>query len=55
MVSTTIAETSITIEDVVYVIDTGLTKGTMYTPETNIASLETLPVAKAAAQQRRGR
>ena len=44
VVSTTIAETSITIEDVVYVIDSGLTKGTTYTPETNVASLETLQV-----------
>ena len=55
IVSTNLAETSITIEDVVFVIDTGLNKGTLYEPDTNIASLETLQVSKANVQQRRGR
>ncbi|CAD7922974.1 unnamed protein product [Amoebophrya sp. A120] len=55
IISTNIAETSVTIEDVVYVIDTGLNKGTTYTPETNIAALETLQCARSNVQQRRGR
>jgi len=55
IVSTTIAETSITVDDVVYVIDTGLTKGTTYTPENNLSSLSVLRIARSNAQQRRGR
>eukprot|EP00392_Amoebophrya_sp_AT5.2_P001037 g1039.t1 len=55
IVSTNLAETSITVEDVVYVIDSGLCRGTTYTAETNVASLETFPVARSNVQQRRGR
>ncbi|CAD7929235.1 unnamed protein product [Amoebophrya sp. A25] len=55
IVSTNLAETSITVEDVVYVIDSGLCRGTTYTAETNVASLETFAVARSNVQQRRGR
>jgi len=55
IVSTNIAETSITVEDVVHVVDTGLIKGTTYTPKTNIASLEALQISRSNSQQRRGR
>lgn len=55
IVSTNLAETSITIEDVVYVIDPGLMKGTIYNPHSNIASLETFQVSRSNVQQRRGR
>lgn len=55
IVSTSLAETSITVEDVVYVIDPGLAKGTAYSPHTNIASLETFQVSRSNVQQRRGR
>ena len=55
IVSTVLAETSITIEDVVYVIDTGLMKGTTYSLHTNIASLQTLQISRSNSQQRRGR
>ena len=55
IVSTSIAETSITIEEVVYVIDPGLTKGTTYSAHTNIAALETMQISRSNVQQRRGR
>eukprot|EP01063_Lacrimia_lanifica_P026477 TRINITY_DN3573_c3_g1_i1.p1 TRINITY_DN3573_c3_g1~~TRINITY_DN3573_c3_g1_i1.p1 ORF type:complete len:1288 (+),score=504.95 TRINITY_DN3573_c3_g1_i1:352-3864(+) len=55
IVSTNLAETSITVEDVVYVVDSGLMKGTLYTPDTNIASLENMRSPRSSAQQRRGR
>lgn len=55
IIATNIAETSITVEDVVYVIDSGLIKGTTYNPHTNIASLETGQIARSNRQQRRGR
>lgn len=55
VISTNLAETSITIEDVVYVIDSGLMRGTTYNPHTNIAALETMQISRSNAQQRRGR
>ncbi|XP_030383048.1 ATP-dependent DNA/RNA helicase DHX36 [Scaptodrosophila lebanonensis] len=55
IISTIIAETSVTIEDVVYVINTGRTKSTNYDIETNIQSLEEEWVTLANTQQRKGR
>ncbi|KAF8527391.1 P-loop containing nucleoside triphosphate hydrolase protein [Hysterangium stoloniferum] len=55
VVSTNVAETSITIDDVVYVIDTGKVKETSYDPETGLSRLEETWVTQAAARQRRGR
>ncbi|XP_017043836.2 ATP-dependent DNA/RNA helicase DHX36 [Drosophila ficusphila] len=55
IISTIIAETSVTIEDVVYVINSGRTKATSYDIETNIQSLEEVWVTKANTQQRKGR
>ncbi|KIJ54301.1 hypothetical protein M422DRAFT_25225 [Sphaerobolus stellatus SS14] len=55
VVSTNVAETSITIDDVVYVIDTGKVKETSYDPETGLSALTETWVTKAAARQRRGR
>ncbi|KAL7541091.1 hypothetical protein ACHAXR_012593 [Thalassiosira sp. AJA248-18] len=55
IVSTSLAETSITIEDVVYVVDPGLMKSTTYSAHTNIASLETMQISRSNVQQRRGR
>ncbi|CAK0866441.1 unnamed protein product [Prorocentrum cordatum] len=55
IVSTNIAETSITVEDVVFVIDSGLIKGTTYAPKTNVATLEALQISRSNGQQRRGR
>ncbi|KAI5299850.1 hypothetical protein KEM56_002917, partial [Ascosphaera pollenicola] len=53
--ATNVAETSITIEDVVAVIDTGRVKETRYDPGDDIVRLEEVWASKAACKQRRGR
>lgn len=55
VVSTNIAETSLTIDGVVYVIDPGLFKQMLYNPRTHVESLLVSPVSKASAMQRAGR
>lgn len=55
IISTNIAETSITIDDVVYVIDCGKIKMKTFDAETNIQSLLPQWVALANASQRKGR
>ncbi|CAG4972074.1 unnamed protein product [Colias eurytheme] len=55
VLSTNIAETSVTIPDVVHVIDTGAHKENRVKPGTGTASLETVWVSYAAAKQRAGR
>ncbi|PYH91700.1 DEAD/DEAH box helicase [Aspergillus ellipticus CBS 707.79] len=53
--ATNVAETSITIEDVVAVIDTGRVKETSYDPKDNIVRLQEVWASQAACKQRRGR
>ncbi|KAF4606324.1 hypothetical protein EYR38_000377 [Pleurotus pulmonarius] len=53
--ATNVAETSITIDDVVHVIDSGKVKENAYSPELGFSTLKETWVAKAAARQRRGR
>jgi len=53
--STNIAETSVTIDDVVYVIDAGVSKSKRYDPHTNVSSLTPSMIAQANAKQRSGR
>ncbi|TFY64181.1 hypothetical protein EVJ58_g2777 [Rhodofomes roseus] len=53
--ATNVAETSITIDDVVYVVDCGKVKETRYDPQRGLTSLEEQWVTRAAAKQRRGR
>ncbi|PWY88986.1 DEAD/DEAH box helicase [Aspergillus heteromorphus CBS 117.55] len=53
--ATNVAETSITIEDVVAVIDTGRVKETSYDPRDNIVRLQEVWASQAACKQRRGR
>ncbi|KIK99476.1 hypothetical protein PAXRUDRAFT_30490 [Paxillus rubicundulus Ve08.2h10] len=53
--ATNVAETSITIDDVIYVIDGGKVKETSYNPEIGISSLVEQWITRAAARQRRGR
>lgn len=53
--ATNVAETSITIEDVVAVIDTGRVKETNYDTANNIVRLEEVWASQAACKQRRGR
>ncbi|KAL3274035.1 hypothetical protein HHI36_015454 [Cryptolaemus montrouzieri] len=55
VIATNIAETSITIDDVVFVIDCGRIKIKSYDIETNTETLETKWVSKANASQRKGR
>ena len=55
VLSTNVAETSITIDDVVCVIDTGRVKEERYDAERLMSSLDDVAVSAAAAKQRRGR
>lgn len=55
VVSTNIAETSITIPDIVAVIDSGRVKETRYDPQSNVVKLEETWASQAAVAQRRGR
>ncbi|XP_063701150.1 ATP-dependent DNA/RNA helicase DHX36-like [Culicoides brevitarsis] len=55
IVATNIAETSVTIDDVVYVINAGKRKLTNYDAETNVQVLEEMWVSKANSKQRKGR
>ncbi|MGL4397078.1 MAG: ATP-dependent helicase HrpB [Hyphomicrobium sp.] len=55
VLATTIAETSITIEGVRVVIDSGVTRVPRFEPEAGITRLVTVRVSRAAAEQRRGR
>jgi ATP-dependent RNA helicase DHX57 len=50
-----VAETSITIDDIVAVIDTGRVKETSYDPSNNMRKLEEVWASRAACKQRRGR
>ncbi|KAF7570899.1 ATP-dependent RNA helicase A [Pyrenophora tritici-repentis] len=52
---TNVAETSITIEDIVAVIDTGRVKETSYDPQNNMVRLAETWASRAACKQRRGR
>lgn len=53
--ATNVAETSITIEDVVAVIDTGKVKETSYDAQTSVVKLTEVWASIAASKQRRGR
>jgi ATP-dependent helicase HrpB len=55
VIATSIAETSITIEGVRIVIDSGLARVPRYEPDVGVTRLETVRVSRAAADQRRGR
>ena len=55
IISTNIAETSVTISDITYVIDSGLAKLNFYNPHTFTSSLIETQVSKASCNQRRGR
>ncbi|EEB11960.1 ATP-dependent RNA helicase, putative [Pediculus humanus corporis] len=55
IISTNIAETSVTIPGIVYVIDSGFVKIRWFKPETGIDSLSIVPISQASANQRAGR
>ena len=55
IVSTNIAETSLTIDGIVFVVDPGFSKQKVYNPRIRVESLLVSPVSKASALQRAGR
>ena len=55
ILATNIAETSLTINGIRYVVDTGFCKQTSYNPRSGVESLIVTPVSQAGAEQRAGR
>lgn len=55
VLATSIAESSITIEGVRVVIDSGLARAPRFEPDIGVTRLETVRVSRASADQRRGR
>ncbi|XP_074309023.1 DExH-box ATP-dependent RNA helicase DExH6 [Silene latifolia] len=55
ILSTNIAETAITIDDVVYVVDSGRMKEKNYDPYSNVSTLQSSWISQASAKQREGR
>jgi ATP-dependent helicase HrpB len=55
ILSTSIAETSLTIPGVRMVLDSGLARASRFDPRRGMSSLVTIPVSRAQADQRRGR
>jgi ATP-dependent helicase HrpB len=55
VLATSIAETSLTIEGVRVVVDSGLSRVPRYEPDVGLTRLETVRVSRASADQRRGR
>ncbi len=55
VLATNVAETSLTIPGIIYVIDSGLARISRYLPGRQIQSLQTEPISQASARQRAGR
>jgi HrpA-like RNA helicase len=55
IISTNIAETSVTIDGITSVIDSGLSKLNFYNPRTYTSSLVESPISRSSANQRKGR
>ena len=55
VVATNVAETSLTIPRIRYVIDTGLARISQYNPRSRTQSLPIVPISQASADQRQGR
>lgn len=55
IVATNIAETSLTVDGIMYVIDAGYSKLKVYNPRMGMDSLQITPISQANANQRSGR
>jgi ATP-dependent helicase HrpA len=55
IVATNVAETSLTIPNIRYVIDTGLARIAQYNPRSRTAGLPVRPISQSSADQRKGR
>ncbi|KDD73479.1 hypothetical protein H632_c2133p0, partial [Helicosporidium sp. ATCC 50920] len=55
VVATNVAETSLTLDGILYVIDTGFIKVKVYTPKLGMDALAVFPESQSAAAQRSGR
>ncbi|KZT03426.1 P-loop containing nucleoside triphosphate hydrolase protein [Laetiporus sulphureus 93-53] len=55
IISTNIAEASVTIDGIKFVVDSGFVKIRTYNPTSSLSSLVTVPVSQASATQRAGR
>ncbi|MDW8069828.1 MAG: helicase-related protein, partial [Anaerolineae bacterium] len=55
VLATNVAETSLTIPDVRYVVDTGVEKVQVWDPRTGAGSLRPVPISRSSAAQRAGR
>jgi len=55
IVSTNVAETSLTIPGIKYVVDTGFARIPSYSPRTRTTALPVLPISQSSANQRQGR
>jgi ATP-dependent helicase HrpB len=55
VLATNIAETSLTIEGIRVVVDSGLVRRSLFDPSTGMSRLETQRISRASAEQRQGR
>ncbi len=55
IVSTNVAETSITLPGIRFVVDTGLARISRYSPRTRTTALPVAPISRSSADQRKGR
>jgi pre-mRNA-splicing factor ATP-dependent RNA helicase DHX38/PRP16 len=55
IVATNIAETSLTVDGIIYVVDTGYCKLKVYNPRIGMDALQVTPISQANASQRSGR
>ncbi len=55
VLATNVAETAVTVPGIRYVVDTGLARIARYSPRAKVERLPVEPIARAAAEQRKGR